>query len=126
LYDLLQNNQEFDLIIHDAAHTLEGTGLFFYLSERVLAPGGFMYFDDLSWNIAEQPHIMESAWAKTLSHRQTHTPQVGMVFSGLVGTHPNIAHTYTVGIDNYAWGVCQKKWNIVDAFRKLFPHARVM
>jgi predicted O-methyltransferase YrrM len=107
LMRLLDRNPQprFDFAYIDAGHTWDVTGYGFFLVDRLLAPGGWVLFDDLDWTIATSQGLQNAAWAQQLPEEQRTTPQVRKVFELLVKTHP--------GYDNVSekdgWGWARKR-----------------
>ena len=90
----------FDYVYLDGAHTWEVDGLTFYLVDQLLAPGGFIEFDDYNWTLQAsiQMHKRRDADAaqKRMARLRTHytdeqlaEPHVKQVIDLLVKRHPN-------------------------------------
>lgn len=82
----------FDFCFLDAGHSWDVTGYAFFLVDRVLRPGGWLLFDDLTWTYDSSPSLRESTRAREMPEDQRTTPQVGKVFDLLVAQHPDYDH----------------------------------
>ncbi len=83
-----------DFCFFDGAHRWVDDGLAFFLVDKLLKPGGWLLFDDLTWTIdAQDVHESERSLA-----------QVGEVFDLLVKGHPSYDHFETDG----EWGWARK------------------
>jgi predicted O-methyltransferase YrrM len=78
----------FDLCFVDGEHTWDADGFAFFLVDKLLAPGGWLVFDDLEWTFATSPTLRESELTRSLPEDERTTPQVGRVFALLVRQHP--------------------------------------
>lgn len=95
---------QFDLAYIDGGHTWDVTGFGFLLVDRLLAPGGWVVFDDLDWTIASSS-VADKRWAKNLSDEERTTAQVRKVFELLVQTHPD----YDQVSERDGWGWARKR-----------------
>jgi predicted O-methyltransferase YrrM len=95
---------QFDFAYIDGGHTWDVTGFAFLLVDRLLAPGGWVLFDDLDWTIASSPSVAEAEWAKRLSEEERTTPQVRKVFELLVRGHPDYVDVH----ERDGWGWARK------------------
>jgi predicted O-methyltransferase YrrM len=95
----------FDFAYIDGGHTWDVTGYGFLLVDRLLAPGGWVLFDDLDWTIAGSPGLRDADWAKNLPEEQRTTPQVRKVFELLVATHPGYDNVH----EKDGWGWARKR-----------------
>lgn len=95
----------FDFVYVDGAHRWDPDGFAFLLADRMLAPGGWMLFDDLDWTLAESPSLRDEEWVRELPAEQRTTPQVRRIFDLLVRTHPD----YTDVQEDNGWGWARKK-----------------
>lgn len=113
LMKLLEQDPQprFDFAYLDAGHTWDVTGFGFFLVDRLLAPGGWMLFDDLKWTIAASEGLKDSEHAKKLPQEQRTTPQVGKVFDLLVRTQPGYVNVRQKG----NWGWAQKSPDAAEA-----------
>lgn len=90
----------FDFAYIDAGHTWDVTGFGFLLVDRLLAPGGWILFDDLDWTLASSPTMRE----RRIPEEQRITPQVRKVFELLVRTHPGYVDVH----ERDGWGWARK------------------
>lgn len=97
----------FDFAYLDAGHTWDVTGFGFLLVDRLLAPGGWVLFDDLDWTIAGSTGLQGRPWAECLPTEQRETPQVRKVFELLVRTHPDYVDCVEQG--DWSWGWARKR-----------------
>lgn len=106
LMKLLERDPQprFDFVYMDGGHTWDVTGFGFLLVDRLLAPGGWILFDDLDWTVASSPNIAEAGWAKRMSDEERKTAQVRKVYELLVRTHPD----YTDFRERDGWGWARK------------------
>jgi predicted O-methyltransferase YrrM len=95
----------FDFAYIDGGHTWDVTGYGFLLVDRLLAPGGWVVFDDLDWTIAGSPGLRDAGWAQNLPEEQRTTPQVRKVFELLVATHPGYDNVH----EQDGWGWARKR-----------------
>ena len=86
---IIRGNQEiYDYIYIDGAHTFAVDGLAFVLCDKLLKPGGYIEFDDYWWTFAG------SKWMKDvrelfMTDEQIRTPQVRMVVDLFLSNNPN-------------------------------------
>ncbi|MFO1047201.1 MAG: class I SAM-dependent methyltransferase [Geminicoccaceae bacterium] len=96
----------FDLVFIDGAHTWEPDALAFLLSERLLRPGGWWIFDDLSWSIGGSPTArIPGPGQITMREDELDALQVRDVIDLIVRPHPQVAHWH----ENGKWGFARKK-----------------
>lgn len=95
----------FDLVYLDGGHSWDVTGFAFFLVDRLLAPGGWLVFDDIDWTFAGSPHYEKTGEAKKMPEDFRTTPQVRKVFELLVEPHENYVNTT---IED-GWGFAQKR-----------------
>jgi predicted O-methyltransferase YrrM len=77
----------FDYVFIDGAHTWAFDALAFLLVDRLLAPGGYVDFDDYHWTLAASPSMSPEAFPPTRRHytdEQIREPQVALVVDLLV------------------------------------------
>jgi predicted O-methyltransferase YrrM len=98
---------QFDFVYLDAGHTWDVTGYAFFLVDLLLAPGGWLLFDDMDWTIAGSK-ARKHAWAKDLPAEQLATAQVRKVFDLLVSPHPNYADIHEDEVWP-GWGWARKR-----------------
>jgi predicted O-methyltransferase YrrM len=95
----------FDFVYLDGAHTWDGTGFAFFLTDMLLRPGGWVVFDDLDWTLA----VSEAKNGKPLrgyadySKEERETPLVRKVWELLVP-----AAGYVNRREWKHWGIAQK------------------
>lgn len=94
----------FDFIYIDGGHTWDTTGFAFMLVDRLVAPGGWVLFDDLDWTLGRSPSLRNRAWVQRLSAEERDTPQVRKVFELLVRTHQGYDSVY----ESESWGWARK------------------
>jgi predicted O-methyltransferase YrrM len=90
----------FDFAYIDAGHTWDVTGFGFLLVDRLMAPGGWVLFDDLDWTLASSPTMRE----RRIPEEQRTMPQVRKVFELLVRTHPDYEEVH----ERDGWGWARK------------------
>jgi predicted O-methyltransferase YrrM len=95
----------FDLCYLDGAHNWFVDGLAFLLVDRLLAPGGWIIFDDLDWTFATSPARKDSAAVQAMPEDERTTPQVRKIYELLVKPHPDYHNFRTQ--DN--WAFVQKR-----------------
>lgn len=95
---------QFDFAYIDGGHTWDVSGFGFLLVDRMLAPGGWVLFDDLDWTLEGSPTMRKIGWVKALPEEERTTPQVRKVFDVLVRTHPN----YVEAFERDGWGWARK------------------
>ena len=77
----------FDYVFVDGAHTWALDALAFLLVDRLLAPGGYVDFDDYFWTLARSPSMRPEAFPPTsrlYTPEQIEQPQVSLVIDVLV------------------------------------------
>lgn len=108
----------FDFVYLDAGHTWDVTGFGFFLVDKLLAPGGWLLFDDLNWTIAASEGLRDDERAAKLPKEQRTTAQVGKVFDLLVRTQPGYRNVRQQG----NWGWAQKSPDAAEAVRPIHRH----
>jgi predicted O-methyltransferase YrrM len=85
---LLQAGQDerFDLIYIDGAHTYLHDALAFFMCDRLLKVGGIMIFDDWNWRYADSQY-MKDIRHLYMTDEQISANQIGMFIRELVETH---------------------------------------
>lgn len=91
----------FDFVFIDGAHTWEVDGFAFFLVEKLLRPGGWLLFDDVSWTFESSPSLRTLDWVQALPEDQRRTPQIERVFGLLVHQHPGFTDRRLDG--DWAW-----------------------
>jgi predicted O-methyltransferase YrrM len=94
----------FDLVYLDGGHSWDVTGFAFFLVDRLLAPGGWLVFDDIDWTFETSPFYTAGQLAGMPEDFRS-TPQVRKVFELLVLPHPG----YERGRIDGSWGVARKR-----------------
>jgi predicted O-methyltransferase YrrM len=89
LMELLAEHREpvFDYVFLDGAHTWALDALAFLLIDRLLAPGGYVDFDDYPWTIARSPSMGPDVFPdvrRLYTDEQIERPQVALVVDLLV------------------------------------------
>lgn len=95
----------FDLVYLDGGHSWDVTGFAYFLVDKLLAPGGWLVFDDIDWTFETSPHYQRSGQAKKMPEDFRTTPQVRKVFELLVEPHDHYVNTR---IED-GWGLSQKR-----------------
>ncbi|MEM9627708.1 MAG: class I SAM-dependent methyltransferase [Pseudomonadota bacterium] len=85
-----ENRPVFDFCYLDAAHTWDDTGLAFFLVDKLLAPNGWMLFDDLDFRYQKlvKPDQETPDYLVRMGREQRETRQVRKVWELLVKEHP--------------------------------------
>jgi predicted O-methyltransferase YrrM len=96
---------QFDFVYLDAGHTWDVTGYAFFLVDLLLAPGGWLLFDDLDWTLGGSKHMRKQPWVNELPEEQRSTAQVRKVFELLVRTHPDYVDIH----EQSGWGWARKR-----------------
>lgn len=78
----------FDFCFIDGAHTWEVDSCAFFLAEKLLKPGGWMLFDDLTWTIGGSPEAIKNGVGQDMPPELLQTQQVMRVFELCVSQHP--------------------------------------
>jgi predicted O-methyltransferase YrrM len=81
------NGFRFDYVFIDGAHTWALDALAFTLVDRLLAPGGYVDFDDYTWTLARSPSMNPEAFPQTrrlYTDEQIDAAQVALVVDVLV------------------------------------------
>ena len=94
----------FDLVYLDGGHTWDVTGFAFFLVDRLLAPGGWLVFDDIDWTIENSPFYQKSGRAENLPEDYRTTQQVRKVFELLVEPHQSYVDATILD----GWGIARK------------------
>lgn len=98
---------QFDFCYLDAGHTWDVTGFAFFLVDQLLAPGGWMIFDDLDWTITQSFGGTDEMkrLQKKFPQTELDTQQVRKVWELLVKPHPDYDRHHEIG----QWGIVRKK-----------------
>ncbi len=95
----------FDFCYIDGAHDWYTDGFAFFLVDKLLVPGGWILFDDVSWTFNTSPTMKNSERVKKMPSDERDTAQVKKVYELLVKNHPQY-HNFMVKGD---WAYAQKK-----------------
>jgi predicted O-methyltransferase YrrM len=106
LMKLLERDPQprFDFAYMDGGHTWDVTGFGFLLVDRLLAPGGWIVFDDMNWTFAKSTSLSGTAKTKRMPEDVRTTPQVRKVFELLVATQPGYVDLH----EKDGWGWARK------------------
>jgi predicted O-methyltransferase YrrM len=90
---LLERHHEpvFDFVMIDGAHTWHHDGFAFVLCDRLLKPGGHVYFDDYDWSLAASPYLNPVSFPNTrrmFTEEQIPARQVQLIVDLLVRRDP--------------------------------------
>jgi predicted O-methyltransferase YrrM len=93
LMRLLQAGQEnsFDFAYIDGGHTWDDTGLAVLLTQRLLAPGGWIALDDLYFTFRASSNC-DRDWVRRMPEEEQTEPQVLRVFELLVQKNPGFTN----------------------------------
>lgn len=80
------NNQIFDLIYIDGAHTYLHDALAFFQCDRLLKVGGLMIFDDYNWRYADSNYMKKNRLLY-MTQQQVDAFQINMFIEDLVSAH---------------------------------------
>jgi hypothetical protein len=109
-------------LLHRGAHTWEVDSCAFFLAEKLLKPGGWMLFDDLTWTAASSPEATKH-WPEGKEPTELmRTAQVSRIFELCVTQHPGF-DSFTITDD---WGWARKKAGVEQnpsaSVTRLFTH----
>lgn len=93
----------FDFVFIDGAHLFEPDALAFYLSDKLLKPGGWLLFDDMHWTL-HSSEFQNEPWVKILSKHERESSHVAKIFNVVVRQHPSYTDFRIVD----QWGWCRK------------------
>lgn len=91
----------FDFCFIDGAHTWEADGFAFFLVEKLLRPGAWVLFDDMTWTIAGSASMQAFPQTAAIPREMQEMAQVDRVFRLLVSQHPNF--TDLAVTDDWGW-----------------------
>lgn len=94
----------FDFVFIDGAHTWDVDGFAFLLADKLLAPGGWVLFDDLDWTLDTSPTLKNMTWVRNLPPEQRETPQIRKVYELLVKPNPEYGNCR----EDKTWAWAQK------------------
>jgi predicted O-methyltransferase YrrM len=89
-------SETFDFCYIDGGHSWDDTGFAFCLVERLLAPGGWVIFDDLYYSY-QRSASRGSTWVRSLPEEERVEMQVLRVFELLVQTNSNFGQFRRLG-----------------------------
>lgn len=98
----------YDLVIIDGPKNWTIDGAAFFMSEKLLRPGGWLIFDDMRWTYAradKRRRSTDGITHRSLSEEERNVPHVAEIFNLLVKQHPNFD---TFFIHNDDWAVARK------------------
>lgn len=101
----------YDFVFLDGAHTWDTDALAFCLVDRLLAPDGWILFDDMDWD-ASGPH---SAHVPEDTRQLAHVREIWEL---LVATHPRYDELRSDG----EWGYAHKSASPVPSVRTVVKH----
>lgn len=101
----------YDLCYLDGAHDWFADGFAFFLVDKILRPGGWLVFDDISWSFATSPALAATDRVQEMPLEQRNTQQVRKVYDLLVKTHPSYAEFKIVD----DWGMARKRTDVPTA-----------
>ena len=111
LMKLIQDSSlpRYDFCYLDGGHTLDHTGLGFFLVDKLLHVGGTIVFDDLDWTLAGNPTYKEELSRgndiyASYCTQEKNTPAVRLIFENLV-QRSNYECTVE---ENFNWGLARK------------------
>ena len=88
LMKMIQAHKEpvFDYVFVDGAHSWAVDALAFFLTDKLLKPGGYIDFDDYDWTFKD---FCFPPFRKMYTREQIETPQVGLLIDLLVKRDPH-------------------------------------
>ncbi|MFK8022521.1 MAG: class I SAM-dependent methyltransferase [Ilumatobacter sp.] len=98
-----EERPQYDFVFLDGGHVWDVTGFAFFLVDQLLAPGGWLLFDDLKWSYATSPSLKDLDDTMAIPEEERTAQQVRAVFDVLVARHGD----YTTELDGN-WGWAQK------------------
>jgi predicted O-methyltransferase YrrM len=101
----------YDFVFLDGAHTWDTDGLAFCLVDRLLAPGGWILFDDLDWTPSDPDCAAVPEDTRDFAH-------IREVWDLLVATDPRYDELRTDG----AWGYARKSALPTPQVRTVVKH----
>ncbi len=90
----------FDFVFLDGAHTWDVDALAFLLVDGLVAPGGWVLFDDLDWTLAGSPSMAAVDWVQALPVERQKAQQVRAVVELLVRSGD---YDEVIERDGWAW-----------------------
>lgn len=109
LMKMIEENEEpiFDFCYVDGAHDWYNDGFAFLLVDKLLKPGGWIFFDDMHWTYDKSPSLKDSDFVKAMTEEERTTPQISKVYYLLVKKHPDYQNFGLMCNGN--WGIAQKR-----------------
>lgn len=77
---------QFDFVFIDGGHTWDSDGFAFLLADRLLRPGGWVLFDDVTWTPSE---CAGEAWVDAMPSEEQEVAHVEKIFNLLVVPNPS-------------------------------------
>lgn len=102
LMRFIEDAGRFDLCFVDGAHDWFTDGFAFFLVDKLLKPGGWIIFDDISWSFNISPS--HRSLTKDMPEDERTTPQIERVWELLVKPHPS----YSNFMVRDGWAYAQK------------------
>ena len=93
LLELLHEGKQesFDFCYFDGAHTWYDTGFAFCIVDKLIAPGGWLVFDDLYFSFRESNN-KDKPWVRRMPEAEQVAQQVRYVFELLVEANPSYSN----------------------------------
>lgn len=95
----------FDFCYLDGAHNFEIDTCAFFLVDKLLKPGAYILFDDLTWTYGSSPSLKETDFVKKMSADEKNTPHIKQLFDLIVAQHSE----YTDFSIDANWAMARKK-----------------
>lgn len=97
----------FDFVYIDGGHSWDVSGYAFFLTSKMLRPGGWMLFDDLDWTFSKmiKPNEAMPGWLRKMPAEEREAPQLRLVWELLVKDDAQF-DSFSVG---RSWALARKK-----------------
>ena len=97
----------YDFCFIDGSKNWTIDGLAFFLTDKLLRPGGWILFDDYAWSYADKQRrsgkeVTDGVSHSSLSADQMEEPNVKAIFQYLVKQHPDYSQ-FTIQDNSWAW-----------------------
>jgi predicted O-methyltransferase YrrM len=89
---------QFDFVFIDGGHTWDSDGFSFLLADKLLRPGGWVLFDDVTWTPSE---CAGEAWVEEMPIEEQNVAHVEKIFNLLVIPNPSYENLEFDG--TWAW-----------------------